>query len=458
MAPAGKAAPTELETDYLIVGAGAMGMAFADVILARDRAARMVLVDQHASPGGHWNDAYPFVRLHQPALFYGLNSTNLGHGGGHLSSYGELLGYYRNAMDRFLDTGRVRFLSISEYRPDGQVVSMVDRDHVTKVTARRRIVDATYFKVTVPSVCPPRYRVDCGVTVIPPNGLAQLDRPWERYVVVGAGKTAIDAILFLLNRGVSPDRVQWIVPNDAWLFNRAAIQPGCVLGSLAAIVRDIAGATNVDDVFLQAERRGIVWRVDNHVMPAKWRCAIVDDDELAGLRLIDDVVRLGRVQGVGRREIQLEHGMVAAAEDSLFVDCSANGLTKVDPRPLFSDGRITLQSVFFCQQTFSAALVARLELLDTSDERRNRICTVVPNPEFKEDLLSSLLTTVQNMINCHLHLPVWLLRSRLYPAHYERSDRYLRGLGKTVLWQRRAVASMNRMLQARERPMERRSA
>ena len=27
-------------------------------------------------PGGHWNDAYPFVRLHQPAAFYGVNSRS----------------------------------------------------------------------------------------------------------------------------------------------------------------------------------------------------------------------------------------------------------------------------------------------------------------------------------------------------------------------------------------------
>jgi cation diffusion facilitator CzcD-associated flavoprotein CzcO len=73
--------PTEhLDTDDLILGAGAMGMGFADVILAEDPVARIVMVDRLANPGGHWNDAYPFVRLHQPAAFYGLNSTRLGQG------------------------------------------------------------------------------------------------------------------------------------------------------------------------------------------------------------------------------------------------------------------------------------------------------------------------------------------------------------------------------------------
>jgi hypothetical protein len=47
-----------LETDDLVVGAGAMGMAFTDA-----------LVDRRHAAGGHWLDAYPFVQLHQASLF-----------------------------------------------------------------------------------------------------------------------------------------------------------------------------------------------------------------------------------------------------------------------------------------------------------------------------------------------------------------------------------------------------
>ena len=35
-------------------------------------------LDRRHGPGGHWNDAYPFVRLHQPSAFYGVPSRNLG--------------------------------------------------------------------------------------------------------------------------------------------------------------------------------------------------------------------------------------------------------------------------------------------------------------------------------------------------------------------------------------------
>ena len=66
-----------IETDYLVIGAGAMGMAFTDTIVTETDAS-VVIVDRHAKPGGHWNDAYPFVRLHQPSAFYGVNSRPLG--------------------------------------------------------------------------------------------------------------------------------------------------------------------------------------------------------------------------------------------------------------------------------------------------------------------------------------------------------------------------------------------
>ena len=41
-----------IETDYLIVGAGAMGMAFADTLVSESDA-RVVIVDRGHQPGGH---------------------------------------------------------------------------------------------------------------------------------------------------------------------------------------------------------------------------------------------------------------------------------------------------------------------------------------------------------------------------------------------------------------------
>lgn len=439
-------AEQHLDTDYLILGAGAMSMAFADVIVDEDPTARIVIVDRHANPGGHWNDVYPFVRLHQPAEFYGLNSTRLGQGGADLSSGAEIVAYFRRAMDRFLATGRVRFLPMSEYLGDGRIVSVVDSDRVTTVTAARRIVDGTFMNVTVPSVRPPRYDVDLGVSVIPPNDLAKMRKPAQRYVVIGAGKTGIDSILFLLDNGVAAERIQWIMPHDAWLLNRGAMQPGIVLNTVVDMMRSLVDAKDVDDIYLRLERQGMLFRLDNAILPTKWRCATVDKRELVNLRRIDDIVRMGRVRRVGEREIQLEHGTVDVGPDTVFIDCSADGLAKLDPEPLFAPGRITLQPIFICQQTFSSALIAHLALLETDDARRNRICTAVPHPQLTTDLPGQLVTSAQNMINCNRAIPIWLRRSRLYLGHHSSPPRYLAGSAKILLMQRRAVAAMNRVL------------
>ena len=60
-----------LSTDYLVIGCGAMGMAFVDTLLDENPKADIIMIDRYAKPGGHWNMAYPFVTLHQPSAYYG---------------------------------------------------------------------------------------------------------------------------------------------------------------------------------------------------------------------------------------------------------------------------------------------------------------------------------------------------------------------------------------------------
>ena len=57
-----------VQADYLVVGAGAAGMAFVDSLI-HNADVRVALLDRRHSAGGHWLDAYPFVRLHQASEF-----------------------------------------------------------------------------------------------------------------------------------------------------------------------------------------------------------------------------------------------------------------------------------------------------------------------------------------------------------------------------------------------------
>ena len=42
----------------------------------------------------------------------------------------------------------------------------------------------------VPSTHPPKYTINPGVSLVPINGLARLDKSWEKYVVIGGGIVA----------------------------------------------------------------------------------------------------------------------------------------------------------------------------------------------------------------------------------------------------------------------------
>ena len=91
------AAATLVDADYLVVGAGASGMAFTDALIDHTDA-RVALVDRRDGVGGHWRGAYPFVRLHQASGFYGVASTLLG--GGRIQQDGPEAGLHERADQR----------------------------------------------------------------------------------------------------------------------------------------------------------------------------------------------------------------------------------------------------------------------------------------------------------------------------------------------------------------------
>src|SRR5687768_9896702 len=139
-----------MDVDYLVVGAGAMGMAFADAILTESDAT-IAIVDRYAKPGGHWTRCYPHVRLHQPSWFYGVNSRELGSGqidtrGGNaglfeLASGSEVVTYFDQVMQQqFLPTGRVQYFPMSEYA-EGDVIASLVAGAKTPVRAST-VVDA----------------------------------------------------------------------------------------------------------------------------------------------------------------------------------------------------------------------------------------------------------------------------------------------------------------------------
>lgn len=417
-----------VETDYLVIGAGAMGMAFTDVILAETEAT-VVLVDRRHAPGGHWNDAYPFVRLHQPSAFYGVNSRRLGNdtidqtgwnkGLYELATNGEVCAYFDQVLrEQFLPTGRARFMPMSQYHGNGEIESLWTGE-VTRVQAGK-VVDAGYMNVTVPSMRPPPFSVDPAARCVPLNALAKLnDRP-PHYVVVGAGKTGMDACLFLLLHGVNPDLISWIVPRDSWNLNRASIQALDLFeDNMLCWSRDtfsaIAESDSVEDAFRRIEAKEQLLRVDPAVEPTMYRCSTVTTAELQQLRRIRHVIRLGRVQHIGPERAELEHGELPFAPGTLFIDCTADGLQRRPPTPVFDNTTITLQSLRTCQQVFSAAFIAHVAAAYGDQQIQNELCTPVPHPDSHLDFFTNTLADLANAGRWAQDeaLTAWLAASRL---------------------------------------------
>jgi hypothetical protein len=403
-------------------------MAFADAIVAETNAT-LVMVDRHHAPGGHWNDAYPFVRLHQPATYYGVNSLPLGAGGkdtaglnrGHheLASGAEVCGYYDRVMQhRLLASGRVQYFPLSEYRGDGRFVSLASGNEYA--VRARKIVDATYTNTEIPSTRKPPFSVEPGVRFIPVNGLARL-QPGQRsrYVIIGAGKTAMDACLWLLQRGVDPGDIRWVRPRDAWLTDRATVQPddglGPALQSVALQMEAAAKAETPSELIDRLAASGVLLRIDDEVRPTMYRCATVSQAELTELRRIRNVVRMGHVRAVEADRIVLEHGVVPTDGDCVHVDCAANGLQKREKKAVFAADTITLQTIRTCQPTFSSALIGHVEATYGDTAEKNILCTPIPYPVSEADWIRMSVANMTNQMAWvqKPELTAWIDQSRL---------------------------------------------
>jgi hypothetical protein len=375
--------PGLIDADYLVVGAGAMGMAFVDALI--DHAdVRVAVVDRRHSPGGHWVDAYPFVRLHQASAFYGVASTLLG--GGRLQERGpeqglqeranqsEICAYYARVLDQMIASGRVQFLGNADY--DGQAVVSRITGQRTDVDERCRIVNAHYLAPSIPARSAPPFAVESGARVVPVNDLAHLEEAPRQYVVVGSGKTATDAVVWLLTRGVAPDAICWVRPREPWMTNRALVQPDPTIfvGMVADLMGAAAAAVSLEDLFLRLEEAEIMMRIDRTLTPTMAKAPTLAAWELDLLRTIENVVRRGHLTSVGPGRLTFADGAVALDPGALVVHCAADGLKYPPLIPIWAPDAITLQPVRAGFPCFGAAIAGYLEATRDDDAEKNRLC------------------------------------------------------------------------------------
>jgi hypothetical protein len=310
---------------------------------------------------------------------------------------------------------------MTEYLGDGRLRTLGGED--IEVTARR--VVTTHVEIIVPSMRGPSYSVGDGVECVPPNSLPRIREPRDRYVIVGAGKTAMDACVWLLRHGVAPQRLTWIKPRDSWILDRAAVQPGSqfakrVLRDFSNQLNAVVEAESLPDLFDRLEAKGCLMRIDDSVDPTMYRCAILSQAEMEELRRIEDVVRMGHVQAIEPGRITLEGGVRDIEDSALYIDCSADGFAHIEPTTVFTDERIALQAVRTCQPAFSAAVIGHVEATYSDDETRNAYCNPVPYPSEPADWLRMMLAFNKNQLQWFTDpdMMAWVDASRLNVLHH----------------------------------------
>lgn len=435
---------TAHETDYLVIGAGAVGLAFADTLLDEDPDCHITIVDKHARPGGHWNDAYSFVALHQPSATYGVNSMELcpdrvdehGHNAGMypLAKHAEILAYYSRVMsERLIPSGRVSYFPLTEYlgRSGGNhsakgILSGEDRTF----SLRRKLVDATWFQTSVPSTHKPAFDIAKGTRFAVPGDLPNLwkdaENLPEHYCIIGGGKTAMDTAVWLLEAGVSPGRISWVRPRDSWMFNRKLLQPAHhriedLVRFQVDLVECAVGSKDGDEMFAKLGERGTMLRIDPDVTPKMFHFAVISEGEIELLRQIDQVYRGNRVTALEPQAMVFADERIEVPANTLFVDCTASAVPfeqRTKTQPFFDGDRITLQLAQTPLVPYSAALGAFIEANFATDEEKNALCPPAPLTDSTDTypyaVMANLMSTA--ILSANEKTNAFNARSRLHPT------------------------------------------
>ena len=288
-----------------------------------------------------------------------------------------------------------------------------------------------------------------GARVVPVNDLPATAGSATRYAVLGSGKTAADACIWLLDNGVEPDRIRWIRPRDAWFYDRAHFQPleqvGAIMEGISLDAEAGAQAANLEELFERLESSGRFVRIDPSWPATMYRGTMLSRRELEALRQIADVVRLGRVRRIEADRIVLERGETESGTDVLHVDCTALGLNNAPATPIFQPQRIVLQQVRYLSPCFNAALIGFVEAHRDDDTDKNRLCAPNPYPRSIEDwprLVSSTWKSEGRWLR-ESDVSAWVAESRLnllraLPAHSTQPSvhaavtRYLTHVGAAI--------------------------
>lgn len=397
-----------------------MGMAFLEEMIKNSDTKEAIIVDKRSGVGGHWRDSYDFVTLQCNAPVYGLNSSELAPDGPELPSKYQILEHFERGLERLEKTGRVKFIgqvkyvgenADGSYKLESTLVDGLEYD----VMVKDKLVDATRTENHVPATTPPKYKIAEGMTVIPVNGLAKLPAgPWSEYYVVGAGKTGMDATLYLLKRQVPAEKIHMILPNDCWFLDRETLNvPGNFTGKLTKVFNDDS-LTDVTSHMHALESEGLISRFSSEIEPTRFRGAVVAKAEVERMRSVN-IVRTGRIESIEKDKIVFVNGETRPVSAStLFIDCSSLSTLFDKAKPIFEKKQINLQYTTMPPNPgMAASTIAALDLKYPDEpDKKNEIFPVLNVPQTSAELCKALLVDMKARENINEELGFWWQQSR----------------------------------------------
>jgi hypothetical protein len=185
-----------------------------------------------------------------------------------------------------------------------------------------------------------------------------------------------------------------------------------------------------------------------------FRGAVVSEQEIDLLRRIHDVVRMGYVRRIDRDAIVLDQGSVPTNERTVHVHCAASALARPPLRPIFEDGRVTVQPIMWGFACYQFAMLGVTEATVDSTEEKNRLSPPIPYWDEKKDYLSAFLAGMKGdrARAAHPALASWMKTTRLNPvsglAAYADDPRVVESRDRIKRTAASAVANLAKLLSA----------
>jgi len=247
------------------------------------------------------------------------------------------------------------------------------------------------------------------------NGLAKLPSgPWSEYYVVGAGKTGMDAVLYLLKRQVPPEKINMVLPNDCWFLDRETLNvPGNFGGKLMKVFTDDSLKT-VTDHMHGLEKEGLLTRLSTDIEPNRFRGAVVAFNEVERIRSVN-IVRTGRIESIEKDKIIFANGETRSVGPStLFVDCSSLSTLFDKAKPIFEKTQINCQYTTMPPNPgLAASTIAALDLkYPDNPELKNEIFPVLNVPQTPVEVVSALMCDMAARDNINKELGFWWQQAR----------------------------------------------